>query len=662
MPGVNEYHKSILGARTRALVRSKEVARAVQDSVALAAFRVEALLDLGGDPNVERGGIRGLNERRVAEARLGELISIANSMGEDISASVTDAVGRTARDHAHTTQAATSRLAKANRARVVASYGRVPLMALDLYHKRTAMEGIKASPRVWAEGQAHRMQERVSTAIASGQSARELARGLQAHLLGGEGAGLSGSVSYQAQRLARTEISTAAWEAGAMTATLSPVTEALIWRRSASHKKWDACDLMAGNDQYNLGAGVYPAGRIPARPHPQCLCYQETILRPVEQWNDPKTTPPQGPVRVHSSILPASVRGKIGGGSYFSPDQLPGIVEGMERSARLHITANFAATQGRLFTGLRQATAAAAAELDAAIGILRQSAVLVAAGGFIPTDAVEEMQGAAWAYATQQELRQGLGAPFVYPQVVHERVGNSSRFVRPDYAKPANVQGWVRTEASSVKRLGLANAVHVKVQKQPPKAIREQLANMDRALAEVWADARNKYPVFKTLKVDTVLYQGMGASAKTNVIGTASSPLDGFSASKRKALWFNVRKEGVRMDDAAPVYGKFTTTPHTHGTARHELMHHADGAHRSKLRFGSDGSSAKSNEFDQRSAEMHAKYGKALGSYANGDPTGMEVIAEAGASMMHPEYKRGDLPQELEEFVDQILYSEIEED
>jgi hypothetical protein len=47
----------------------------------------------------------------------------------------------------------------------------------------------------------------------------------------------------------------------------------VAWRLSPSHPKRDICDDYAGDDRYELGAGVYPANNVPPYPpHPQCLC------------------------------------------------------------------------------------------------------------------------------------------------------------------------------------------------------------------------------------------------------------------------------------------------------------------------------------------------------------------------------------------------------
>jgi len=74
-------------------------------------------------------------------------------------------------------------------------------------------------------------------------------------------------------RLARTEINNAFHAMSAMDIEAKPWVDASQWHLSRSHPKADGCDKLAKDDSANMGPGVYPKGKTPSKPHPQCLCY-----------------------------------------------------------------------------------------------------------------------------------------------------------------------------------------------------------------------------------------------------------------------------------------------------------------------------------------------------------------------------------------------------
>lgn len=133
--------------------------------------------------------------------------------------------------------------------------------------------GYTFSERVWNIGKATQagMEKIVSTGIARGQSAWSMAKELQEKYMGG-----GKHVSYEALRLARTEINNAYWDAHEMAAEQSPVVKGLKWNLSATHRarmpKGDICDEYATQNKQGLGRGVFKPGTVP-RKHPNCLCY-----------------------------------------------------------------------------------------------------------------------------------------------------------------------------------------------------------------------------------------------------------------------------------------------------------------------------------------------------------------------------------------------------
>ncbi len=103
------------------------------------------------------------------------------------------------------------------------------------------------------------------------------------------------SLMNDADRIARTEINNAYTEADRAGAERSPVVKGIKWRVSGRHaglpSSPDICDVYAEADDHGLGAGVYFAETLPARPHPYCGCLQEYILREPEDWDKPKPEP-----------------------------------------------------------------------------------------------------------------------------------------------------------------------------------------------------------------------------------------------------------------------------------------------------------------------------------------------------------------------------------
>ena len=85
-------------------------------------------------------------------------------------------------------------------------------------------------------------------------------------------------LTSRAMLISRHEMVNAAHEAAAESATQSPVVRAVRWELSARHPKADGCDVLADEDLYGLGPGVYPADAIPALLHPRCLCFFTHVL------------------------------------------------------------------------------------------------------------------------------------------------------------------------------------------------------------------------------------------------------------------------------------------------------------------------------------------------------------------------------------------------
>lgn len=75
-----------------------------------------------------------------------------------------------------------------------------------------------------------------------------------------------GGVAYAAKRLARTEINLAYHAMSVEHNRDKPWNTGIAWNLSRSHPVPDICNLLADR-------GPYAEDAVPAKPHPQCLCY-----------------------------------------------------------------------------------------------------------------------------------------------------------------------------------------------------------------------------------------------------------------------------------------------------------------------------------------------------------------------------------------------------
>lgn len=145
------------------------------------------------------------------------------------------------------------------------------------------MSGLVLSDRIWKSGIATRLKidALLSDGIRSGMSARDLAKQLEQFLLPNRAAlrtnkPYGSDASYDAMRLARSEISRAHAEASKMAAIANPFVTGLDWSLSARHPRVDVCDSLAtiGMSGQRL-KDPYPAESAPTpivSSHPMCLC------------------------------------------------------------------------------------------------------------------------------------------------------------------------------------------------------------------------------------------------------------------------------------------------------------------------------------------------------------------------------------------------------
>lgn len=112
-----------------------------------------------------------------------------------------------------------------------------------------------------AKGQVQRV---INSGLAKGDSALDIAKKARQFI----SPATPGGASFAARRLGRTEINNAFHAQAIESFQGRPWINQADWKLSGSHtpRPGDLCERYART-------GTFPAGRIPKKPHPQCLCY-----------------------------------------------------------------------------------------------------------------------------------------------------------------------------------------------------------------------------------------------------------------------------------------------------------------------------------------------------------------------------------------------------
>lgn len=118
------------------------------------------------------------------------------------------------------------------------------------------------------------VQRDVTTGIARGASAKEIAGVVRKHIR----PNTPGGVSYAALRLGRTELNNA-FHATAITLSQDrPWIKGMEWHLSAVHQidpdRVEACESYANQ--------IFEVDNVPAKPHPQCRCFVTPVLEPED--------------------------------------------------------------------------------------------------------------------------------------------------------------------------------------------------------------------------------------------------------------------------------------------------------------------------------------------------------------------------------------------
>lgn len=176
--------------------------------------------------------------------------------------------------------------------------------------------GLKLNNQIWNKNENYRkhINSILTTGVATGEDCVTVARALERYVKNGRGSlaenypnmmermqgRVPKDISYEALRLARTEM-TSAFGMGTMkSSSLNPANQGVRFILSASHPEYDICDVHCNLDEYGLGPGGYPLDEAPDYPfHPNCLCIMtqineepEDLLARLKEWDSNPTSHP----------------------------------------------------------------------------------------------------------------------------------------------------------------------------------------------------------------------------------------------------------------------------------------------------------------------------------------------------------------------------------
>jgi len=109
---------------------------------------------------------------------------------------------------------------------------------------------------------------------------------------------VSQTMRHNSERIAFSEVFNARKEAEVQQYQDDPMVEAVGWRLSPAHSDFDECDVLATQDLYGLGPGIYPVTGVPLPPHPWDQCEQVPVVRPFREFGQPKPSPPRRQVNL----------------------------------------------------------------------------------------------------------------------------------------------------------------------------------------------------------------------------------------------------------------------------------------------------------------------------------------------------------------------------
>lgn len=214
---------------------------------------------------------------------------------------------------------------------------RVATEALNITRHFVAADGLMLSDRLWRvdRGVKESLTRAIELAVVQGQGGAQAAREFlmqgkpvpadvaarlgagNAVALGTEAArlmtGAGESALYQAQRVFRTEINRAHGEAYMLGAEDHPDFAGFRFLLSPNHPKHDICDLLASQNLYGLGPGVYPnRAKCPWPAHPNTLSFVETVY--ADEVSEADKAGKESPMEALGRLSPEVRDGVLGKG------------------------------------------------------------------------------------------------------------------------------------------------------------------------------------------------------------------------------------------------------------------------------------------------------------------------------------------------------------
>ncbi|MCA1571309.1 MAG: hypothetical protein LC798_13515 [Chloroflexi bacterium] len=319
-PPKGAYHAALLAARRREFAirarSARDMARAIE---AYADSLHRQLLALRG---VDPGSARAAREaERIARAAAREMYAVAQ---------------RAIAGHRRASYNEVLEVWRDAQARAARSVG-VDLALLRFGPPRVSMLGVfeaVGSPQTWRSlllahsgNAAGEVAQVVRLGFGAGIGPDEMARRIRSYVKGSEPfaklftdvptetgtvakvdlrrvpadlRGAAQQMRYNAERIAVSENHAAKWEAEIQAHQEDPFTEAVQWELNPSHDVYDECDVLAEEDFYGLGPGVFPVDAVPAPPHPFDGCSTMAVLRDSARIGDPKPSPAVRPVEIRA--------------------------------------------------------------------------------------------------------------------------------------------------------------------------------------------------------------------------------------------------------------------------------------------------------------------------------------------------------------------------
>lgn len=237
-------------------VTDRQVLQLLRD----AKKNVDAILKDLPEGSVKRAQLEHTRSRLLAQQS-----TLFERLGDTVAARRASAASRAARLSAASDAVLLGLVGKSPEAQYLyESALQVGQRAIDAAMQRMKLSALPLSRRiyntsVWMNG---RLGKLINETLASGLDAKAFAKRARDWF----NPNTPGGVRYAAMRLARTEINNAFHSISAEKYATTPWCTGVDWNLSKSHPKPDICNKVAADSPF-------PKAEVPARPHPQCMCY-----------------------------------------------------------------------------------------------------------------------------------------------------------------------------------------------------------------------------------------------------------------------------------------------------------------------------------------------------------------------------------------------------